>query len=72
MTEATTSAEAPEYMKVSEVAARLNVSERHVYDLIASRELESFRFGDKESRLGLRVSRESLARFEAERRETSP
>ena len=66
MTEATTDAEAPEYMKVSEVATRLNVSERHVYDLIASRELESFRFG---GRLGLRVSRKSLDKFVADSRE---
>jgi excisionase family DNA binding protein len=58
----------PAYLKVRDVATRLNVSQRHVYDLIASRELETFRFGDANSRLGLRITRESLDDFEKRRR----
>ena len=69
MTEAAAPSGAPAYLKVTEVAQRLNVSVRHVYDLISSRELESFRFG--RGRLGLRVTSESLAAFEARRRETA-
>ena len=68
MTETTATAGAPAYLRPKQVAERLNVSLRHVYDLIAARELESSRFGT--GRLGLRVGRASLDAFEARRKET--
>lgn len=55
-------AESSAYMKVSEVAAHLNLSVRHVYDLVSEGVLESSRFGD--SRKGLRVHRASVEAFE--------
>lgn len=58
---------APAYLTPKQIADRLNVSVRHVYDLIAARELDSARFG--QGRLGLRVPAESLAAFEQRRRE---
>jgi excisionase family DNA binding protein len=70
MTEAIAPAEQAAYLKVSEVATRLNVSKRHVYDLISARELESARFGN--GHLGLRVIRVSLDAFELRRREGPP
>lgn len=67
MTEATASAEAPVYLKVSEVAVRLNISERAVYDLIAARELESSRFG---GRKGVRVHEDSLIAYQQASRQS--
>ena len=57
--------QADKYVKVAEVAAYLNISKRAVYDLVAARELESARFG--QGRLGLRVLRASVLKFEADR-----
>ena len=58
----TTPAPSP-YMKVSEVAAHLNLSERHVYDLVSEGVLTSSTFGS--SGKGLRVHRASVEAFEA-------
>jgi excisionase family DNA binding protein len=56
-------AEPSAYMKVSEVAERLNLSVRHIYDLVSEGVLDSSRFGD--SAKGLRVHRASVEAFEA-------
>jgi excisionase family DNA binding protein len=66
MTEAAADTQESAYLKVTEVATKLNVSVRHVYDLIAARELESSRFG--KGRNGLRVTRPSLDAFEVRRK----
>lgn len=51
------------YMKVSEVAAHLNLSERHIYDLVKEGVLTSSHFGTPGER-GLRVHRASVEAFE--------
>jgi excisionase family DNA binding protein len=51
------------YMKVSEVAARLNLSPRHVYDLAKEGALRTAKFGA--GRKGLRITRDSVDEFEA-------
>jgi excisionase family DNA binding protein len=51
------------YMKVSEVAAQLNLSERHIYDLVSEGVLTSSRFS--EGAKALRVHRDSVEAFEA-------
>lgn len=56
------------YMKVSEVADHLNISARHVYDLAKEGVLEASRFST--GRLGLRIHRASVEKFEAESRES--
>lgn len=56
------------YMKVSEVAEHLNLSARHVYDLAKRGVLETSRFGS--GRLGLRIHRASVEKFEAASRES--
>lgn len=65
MTKATAATADPEYFKVSEVARHLNVSDRHVYDLIAERELEGVNFGT--GRRGIRVTAASLTAFKKRR-----
>lgn len=52
-----------EYLKVSQVAEHLNVSERHVYTLINTHDLATKNFGT--GRKGIRVTAESLAAFVA-------
>ncbi len=56
-------------MKVSEVAAHLNLSVRHIYDLVSEGVLTASDFGD--SAKGLRVHRESVEAFEASRRRSA-
>jgi excisionase family DNA binding protein len=60
MTETTTPAATAEYLTVREVAGKLRLSMRHVYDLIHEGELESKRFGG-----ALRVTTVSLDEFVA-------
>lgn len=48
-------------IKVRRIAAELDCSERHVYDLIAKGELDSVRIGS--GRLGLRVKAGSYADY---------
>jgi excisionase family DNA binding protein len=50
----------PEYLKVPQVAAHLNVSRRTVYELLASGALRSVKV-----RGAVRVPREFLAEYEA-------
>ena len=56
----------PAYYKVSEVAIRLNIGRRTAYELIASGRITAVRIGTGSR--GLRVTREELARYEAELR----
>ena len=53
------------YLKVSQVATRLGLSPRQVYDLIAMRELPAHRFG--KGRGGMRVKITELDAFEKSR-----
>lgn len=62
MTQAETETPFQPYWQVKEVAVRLKLSDRFIYDLIASGELKAKRFG---GRMGLRVTGESLAEYEA-------
>ena len=66
MTKATTAASPPVYLKPADVAQRLNLSLRHIYDLIASRELDAVRLGNGEK--GLRIIEASVAAFVERRR----
>ena len=66
MNETPATPQTAKWLKVSEVAAYLNLSPRAVYDLVATRALESARFG--EGRLGLRVLSASVLKLEADRR----
>jgi excisionase family DNA binding protein len=52
-----------EYLKVSEVAAKLNLSESYIYDLVSRGTLRSKKFG--EGRKGIRVETASVAEFVA-------
>ena len=65
-------AQTAKYLKVSEVAAYLNLSTRQIYDLVTARVLESSKFG--QGRRGIRVPSESVLKFEADRKQpaTSP
>lgn len=60
---AETEAPAPAYLKVSEVAAQLNLSESYIYDLISRGVLRKKHFGT--GRKGIRVEAGSVAEFEA-------
>lgn len=64
MARAKTTAAPSRYMTVKEVAAHLNLSERHIYDLVKEEVLTSSHFGSPGER-GLRVHRESVEAFEA-------
>jgi len=57
-----------EYLEVSAVAIRLNVSAHTVYRLIQRKKLESVNVGDKKA---IRVLRSSLDRFEEDRKSES-
>lgn len=54
-----------DYLEVSAVATRLNVSAHTVYRLIQRKKLESVNVGDRKA---IRVLRSSLERFEENRR----
>lgn len=57
-----------EYLEVSAVASRLNVSAHTVYRLIQRKKLESVNVGDKKA---IRVLRSSLQQFEENRKNES-
>ncbi|SHO52865.1 helix-turn-helix domain-containing protein [Desulfopila aestuarii] len=57
-----------EYLEVSAVAIRLNVSAHTVYRLIQRKQLESVNVGDKKA---IRVLRPSLEQFEKNRKSES-
>ena len=68
MKAAKTAADTPQYLSVAEVAARLGLSARHVYDLIDARELPASHFGnDGRMRKGMRIKIADLEKFERAR-----